>query len=1211
LPNLPNFENIKPIQQKFSIKISTNPFKIIGFNISAQSDDDYEILENPSILLRLLGISINYIYDIDRKEEKLEGKIYGTFILYDDTNLRLEFGSSTTKDNNIIVASIQVIEGESSIHVSSVIATLLNNNYCWPSNTPEEMRLLKFIVSTEVKAYLHINLAEKSVALYATLKSIGNCLLLIKKLNDKSSTDLIESQPIVKEFGYLISVTTNDFKFENLFKLSNIVSIIDKTLPLTRGNLMLVSYKGATFDKTKKELNEIINELNDILDDEVKFEDIISIKLPDRDDQTLVKGANLYANLNYSNSDSSLLKNLCSISNLDSNSQEILVALSLGLGELSKSEFKASIENLIFIGGLSFERISFSYRPSIELKSSELNISGELNFKKLLNLLNTEFIVKGTLKISQNISLFITDLIFLKSQSITNPFGMNGICLKEIEYEMKFEHGNNLIMKKPICTQSLKGKVGLNSENLNKETILVGKILFVDGTPRVCRLIIDQKIQIIHLLSTIFSKNNVSKWPKDYPEITFNDGEIYYAFIKEDKIEIDKTVYNKGYNISAYIDFFGMENLSITAQIDNGIKIKVTEEENSEINLGFAKIIKYNLIIESNTKNHSININGCLKLFDINPAKFQLNYEKKTKRLEGEIKMEGSFLGVDNPTIKGYWSKKKKFVFTELPSFCNLFWDNAKFAKIIEEASVNLCEKIVSDLKLNENFEGDFNIYLEQLETQNDILVSFLITGDYSIKIMGGKKESTEIAKIELPSIPLNIPYPSDIPKFLKNFLENELPQSAKSFLQNLLKDHKKFVKFIDGLAITILINLSELALKGFVCLAGKEINKLTKNALDAMEKCANNILRSNQPTENKPSEENIKAVEKAPTLSNAVALAGPLLLITEGWFVYFGFALKLIADLKMLYCNQSDKEIKIRKEETEMKKNNKRIKDAVKRFLNMDELTPMLEVNSDISLKIKWAIPKNAVNDKLAKEIRYKLHIVTVLVEKDIIIGKEEIERDSQDHKRLSYVWIDDLLMKCKKVSVKITAILQHKNTLWKINTEENLIPGPGGEYKIRVLANATNYRVSDLKYADKVISRLPPPKYLGFRHIYDSNVAYLEIIVEDITDKQPLLGYSYDIINDNIVIYSLPTDKISINPQNLKLNEIRNITKNPTTDHYIRINKVAKEDSNWMDSSYTVSIKSFKFLSHINNIKGSYNKDNNVLKVTWDSVENASQYE
>ncbi|CAG8565692.1 13806_t:CDS:2, partial [Gigaspora rosea] len=1238
LPKLPNFENINPIQQTFSIKISIKPFKIIGFNISAQSDASYEILEKPSILLQPLGISIIYICDCDIKEEKLEGKFYGTFILNDMTKLRLVFTSSNTKDNDIVVASIQIIEGESSIRVSSVIDTLLDDNEGWSSNTPEETRLLKFIVSTEVKAYLHINLVEKSVALYATLKSIGNCLLLVKKLNDKSTNDLFESHSIVKEFGFLFSVTTNHFKFENLFK-SSIVSNIDEILHLTRGSLMLVSYEGATFDKTKKELNDIINELNDILDDEVKFEDIISIKLPDRDDQKLVKGANLYANLNYSNNNSNLLKNLCAISNLDSSSQEILIALSLGLGELSKSEFKATIENLILKGGLNFEKISFSYRPSIELKSSELNISGELNFKKLLNLHNTEFIVKGTLKISQNISSFITDLMFLKSQSIKNPFGMNGICLKEIEYVMNFEHGN----KKPICTQSLKGKVGFNSENLNKKTILVGTILFVDGTPRVCCVDIDQKIQIIHLLSTIFSKDKDSKWPEDYPDITFNVGKIYYAYIKDDKIEIDKTVYYKGYNISSCIDFFGMENLSIIARIHNGIKINVIEDDNSVINLGFVKIFKNNLIIEWSNKNHSISINGCLKLFDMNPAEFHLNYEKKC--FEGIIKMKESLLGVDNPTIKGYWSKRNKFVITELPSICELFWDAAKFAKIIEEASVNLCEKseqVISDLELHEkNFTGHFNIYLEQLEAQDDTLVSFLITGNYSITITGGKEESTEIAKIELPSIPLNIQYPSDIRKCLENFFKTELPNSAVSFLHNLLKDREKFVKFIDGLAIATLINLSESALKGFVCLAGKEINKLTKDALDAMKKCANNILGNRQP-ETKILEDEVKAVESAQTLNSAVDLAGPLFLTSGEWFGYFGFAIKFITDdLKNLFGDQSDEETKVREEKSEMKKINKRIKDAVERFLNMDDLVPDLEFYSDISLNIKWNVPKSAVNDKLAREIRYELHIViifgTVLVEKDIIVGKEEIERDNQDHKRLSYVLIDNLLMKCNKVSVKITAILQNsqyenqnysgsqskegeienKPKLYpptELNSAydlQNSIPGPGGEYKIRVLAKATNYRESEFKYAYEVISRLPPPKYLGFRRIYDSNIEYLEIKVKDITDQQPLLGYSYDVINDNIVIYSLPIDKISMNPPNLKLNEIRNITEKPTTDHYIRIKKVAKEDSNWMDSSYTESIKSFKFLSRINNIKGSYNIDNNVLKVTWDSVENASKYE
>ncbi|CAG8853240.1 43474_t:CDS:2, partial [Gigaspora margarita] len=318
LPELPNFENIKPIQQNFPIKILIKPFKIIGFNISAQSDTSYEILEKPSIFLQPLEISINYIYD---------WKFYGMFILNDITKLRLEFASSTTKDNDIFVASLQVIEGESPIHLSSIINTLLDENNEWSNKTPEEMKLLKFFVSTEIKAYFHINLAEKSVALYAILESIGKCLLLVKNLNEKPLNAAIEPQSIVKKFGYLLTIKINDFKFEKLFKPSNIVSVIDKILSLTWGNLVFALYQSATFE------NNIINELNDILnlDNEDKFEDIISIKLPDCNDKTLVQGANLYANLNYSNSNSSLLKNLSLISNLDSNSQEILVALSLGL----------------------------------------------------------------------------------------------------------------------------------------------------------------------------------------------------------------------------------------------------------------------------------------------------------------------------------------------------------------------------------------------------------------------------------------------------------------------------------------------------------------------------------------------------------------------------------------------------------------------------------------------------------------------------------------------------------------------------------------------------------------------------------------------------------------------------------------------------------------------------------------------------------------
>ncbi|CAG8613894.1 4262_t:CDS:2 [Cetraspora pellucida] len=177
-------------------------------------------------------------------------------------------------------------------------------------------------------------------------------------------------------------------------------------------------------------------------------------------------------------------------------------------------------------------------------------------------------------------------------------------------------------------------------------------------------------------------------------------------------------------------------------------------------------------------------------------------------------------------------------------------------------------------------------------------------------------------------------------------------------------------------------------------------------------------------------------------------------------------------------------------------------------------------------------------------------------------------------------------------------------ESTLLIINTEEKLIFIPDGEYKIRCSARSTNWKESEFKYSDEVIPRLPSPISVEFKRIYDPNndAEYLKIHLKDITDQQPLRGYTYDVINDNAVIYSLPNEEVSMNPPNLKLDELRRITKRPTIKHYIRIKKIAKEEFNWMDSGYTLSSQSFKFLSQINNIKGSYNINNNVLEIMWD---------
>ncbi|CAG8731690.1 10722_t:CDS:2, partial [Gigaspora rosea] len=119
LPNLPKFDNFES-NQKFPIKILIKPFKVIGFNFCAEKEISCKVLEKPLIILYPVGILISYVYDNDEGKEKLEGKLYGTFSLEynDNTKLRLEFAGSETKDEDIIVASIQVTEGKDSIHVS-------------------------------------------------------------------------------------------------------------------------------------------------------------------------------------------------------------------------------------------------------------------------------------------------------------------------------------------------------------------------------------------------------------------------------------------------------------------------------------------------------------------------------------------------------------------------------------------------------------------------------------------------------------------------------------------------------------------------------------------------------------------------------------------------------------------------------------------------------------------------------------------------------------------------------------------------------------------------------------------------------------------------------------------------------------------------------------------------------------------------------------
>ncbi|CAG8510510.1 16498_t:CDS:2, partial [Racocetra persica] len=1210
LPDLPKFENFLIVQgYQYPVTISAK-LQITEFRISTQNEESFTLIENPSIKLKPMGVSISY--NKAAKVKKYEASLDGIFTLIDGTKLKLVIVKSKVDNDDTIFADIYATENEYSVEISNVVETLLQLNGesddKWQNRKPKEMKSPNFVVkSTNSEAYLYIHLSKKDVALYVTIESIGNALLLVKKLNAKLSLSVMNILPYATEekWGYIFALKTfGDFQFEDLFT-SSIASNVDMILPLTRGNLVLVSDQNAILNQIEEEANNIIKEFNDKRPDYENLDDIISIKLPlDRKDvynSTLKQGVNLYSEIKNNqinhNSKYILLENFLATIFPESDLPEIKVASYLGTSDLANSEFKAAISNLILFGGLKFEIITFSYKPSdINYELSKLSIGGKLNFKDL----DMDLTVKG-----------------------------------------------KLIIKNKYV---LEGKI-----NFSKEIILDGRILFSDGIPHILSIDISQKVGIAHILHTFFGDK--LEWPKDLPSITFCCGELYYSNSKEE-IKIGEKVYAEGLYAEAHIDFFGLKDLKVFANFNHGKKIELIYVDNdSEINLGFVKLFKFKLSI--NSKNNSIDAEGFLKLFEITSAEFQFKYDINTQSFKGDvtIKDDKPVLGITNPVITGYWSELNKFMITKWPCVYELSWKPMEFARLIEKASANLSQ-IIFGLELYETFIGKFTLFLKQLETQSENLISFSLEGNYSIIIESETNKSIPIDNIQIsPPIRLDINYPENIDfdnifEYLLNLFKEKLQENTEILRETLLKDPEKFATFLEGLSIETLIKLKESALVGLVDIAGDKVNDQTR---DALKDCVKNILSKMQP-KIKLIEDKVRAVEKAQTLSDAVILAGPLLLETGKWFEYLESSINLVTKkLRKLFGDQSQEEICIRKEKTEIDGIDKRIRKTVEKFLTMEGLIPELEFTLENSLKIQWNAPIDAENDKLAVNFHYKLPIIIFgkkTTEKDIIIKKEDIEEDKSDHKKLSYILKDNLFVKCNKVLVKyIMAMLQydgqtylgsqskegnieHKPQLYpptklkpeynahnKILTTEIISEDedaqeyycPGGECKIRVLAKADSWKDSEFKYADETIQWMLPPVSVKFRYFYDKNDAdCLEILIEETKNQQPLLGYTYQVTNrDHKVIYPLAPNKIKPFKKipYLKLEEIRKNSETLTAEHFIRVRDVAKEDSNWMDSSYTYS-ESFKFFSKVNNIRGSYNIDNNVLKVLWDSVENAKKY-
>ncbi|CAG8492554.1 4284_t:CDS:2 [Cetraspora pellucida] len=1230
LPNLPKFDDLQ-IAEKNSITISTNPFQIVKFSISTEAKE-YILLKDPLLVLKPVGVSINY----EGTKDKVEGKIYGTFALNNGTKLNLVIAGSKTSSENTFIVRVYITNGENvikdkySVDIGTFVNTLLKNDE-WSDRKPKEMELPQFIIkssSNETETYLYIcsdkNDIATSIALYGKIESIGSALLLIKPNTKKSTMRRFvfkQSLDSDSKWNYLFALKTlPNLKFENLFD-SEMVSDIDKVVPLTQSNLVLVSYQGETIDQVKKESDEMIKKITELIKPDKKIDDIISVIIPTgRDDiykRKLGPGLSLYVEFDY-NKDYLILENLHATVDPSHNSMKITVALYMGLDKLSNCEFKAGINDFKLIGGIHFEKVEFSYKPGVS--NRELNIFGKLNFEKLLD---TEFWVEGTLKISEKISSFEVKSI---SKQITSPFEkMKGIIFRELKFIMKFKYEDSqntdkfngeISRKIQESTYELSGKVKFSYKN--SEIILSGGILFVNSTPRVCQVTIDQETGINALLKTIFIKGN-HKWSNNFPDIVFNNGELYYA---QDEIKIDEKIYTKGFNANAHIDFFGIEKLFVTVKITDGMTIEVTDDKiNAEINLGFVKLYNYKLLIHSNVNHNSISMEGSIKLFDKYFAKFVFEYDQSTKRLSGEI---SEIFGNKGPKIKGYWSKKDKFVITEW--YYKLDWESNKFAKFIEKAS-NINPKCqILDLVLEETFTGDFKISMSNFKTQNNT-VSFDIVCTYSINIKASTK-STEIANI-VTTIHLNIDYPTeDYFNDIAGYLLKCLKDNTAEFLKSLLRDPEKFAMFVDALAISTLKNLGESAIKGFGCIAGDKL----KDSRSKIKERIKEVVDKERP-KREPSESEIEEIERAKTLSEAIAkINSPLLLIGE-WFAFFEWAILFLTfgGVKKIL---DDDESELKKVKKTKEKIQGRINNVIRKFLFIDSSTIELEFSSENTLKINWKMPSKAKDDKLAINIIFDLQI-TGNAEK---FG-DEVNHNESNIKGPLFILVDDKLMKCFDATVAITAILlvendaikkftglqsakvkishsrtllppttlmskydpyskcltidiksldpdierylceladrDHKwvyytiidvNTSWVIDTDKELIGAPGGEYTVCVKAKAEGWKDSKFVHAEEIVSQLLPPKVISLD--YQPNTDYLQILVDDENDMKKVSGYFCQL--------------------------------------FIRMRILSE---NIINSNYKNTENSFKFLSNVADIKAKYS--NNSIKLSWKNVTNANSYQ
>ncbi len=696
-----------------------------------------------------------------------------------------------------------------------------------PGETESSVRSPKFN-----NASLFINFSNKTLLLYGNVVGFGTGLLVVKRTEAKKNSS---------EYGFLFGLSLgSDFRFSSINKS---LSVVDEVLTVQNANLSVISMEHSTVEEIREDFAKLQGLEHKHQEVEAPFTNLDTQTIS----QVQVKrGVTAFAKVSFSGGESKLLSNVTQIQRGEKLSDILLFAHMVEKG--NDTVFRAQIKEMkLFGGNLRFDEITFTYQPS---KGKTFTLNGKISLKLTDD--SHPIVFLGSLEILESKADFS-----MKAEGspgkIHEPFGMFGISFEDPQLQLRWkfdEEEHHSIV--PFC--SISGTVNFyksaSSSDKQPVTTLSGAIQFQEGKPVMASISLDlnHPLSIDDMFVTLFKE----QWPSGYLDISFKEGEIYYAKVQ---VEVDGKTYKEGFHGQTEIRIFD-KAFGVELSVDRK-GMSLTGYTKFEIDLVIATLTGKNfeedkgpeIEISRYDGKTTFELSTGVKLLQEKIGTCSVGYDVTEKCFLGEVTYDGELLGVSNPSIEFEWSKKSGFKIRKWPIILNL-QELIDFAKAFEELSQMIdspCEELVG-LAFNKVIKTKCRLDVKQASIKDcgnpDAWFALRLQGKLDVMIVTDKPSVT----VDFPKMVVAITKPSTQFRLsdLPGFLISKIGKNSLELAKQVFTQPEQLTKFMAALGG---ITLSRKVLSGLIC-RGAHSPNLTDQAeseLESMEEEADSSERTLQ----------------------------------------------------------------------------------------------------------------------------------------------------------------------------------------------------------------------------------------------------------------------------------------------------------------------------------------------------------------------------